>query len=116
MNDKERVEKVQAYWKAHGKRVEIFSDICDERERQDRKWGEQNHAPADWCMILGEEVGEINKAALESKFEGKTLEEYRKELIQTAAVCFSMIECLDRQTKDEFAKPLERERRENVFV
>lgn len=33
-------------------------DILDERARQDAKWGVQNHNPAVWAVILGEEVGE----------------------------------------------------------
>jgi NTP pyrophosphatase (non-canonical NTP hydrolase) len=74
----------------------IFLEIEVEREKQDAKWGEQNHAPNDWCMILGEEVGEVNKAALEAKFGGKSLREYRQELIQTASVAIAMIECFDR--------------------
>ncbi len=47
-------------------------------------------------MILGEEVGEANKAALEAKFGSKTLAEYREELVQVAAVAVAMIQCLDR--------------------
>jgi NTP pyrophosphatase (non-canonical NTP hydrolase) len=79
---------------------EIFQEIAAERQRQDAKWGEQNHSPIEWCAILGEEVGEVNKAALERHFEYATgvtdLSEYRKELIQVAAVAVSMIQCLDR--------------------
>ncbi|EKO51299.1 hypothetical protein LEP1GSC131_2064 [Leptospira kirschneri str. 200802841] len=54
-------------------------------------------------MILGEEVGEVQKAALESyfRYEGKNHDysEYRNELIQVAAVAISMIECFDRNRK-----------------
>jgi len=74
----------------------ILDEIKKERVKQDVKWGEQNHAPADWLMILGEEVGEANKAALEAKFGNKTLTEYREELVQVAAVAVAMIQCLDR--------------------
>jgi len=102
MTERERIEKVKSYWKSHGKRVEIFSDVCNERERQDKKWGFQNHDPSVWLMILGEEVGEVNKAALEYKFNDVNLKNYRDELIQVIAVCFSMIECLDVQTNNEF--------------
>jgi len=77
-------------------REDVFNEIKQERIKQDAKWGEQNHAPADWLMILGEEVGEVNKAALEAKFGGKTLTEYREELVQVAAVTVAMIECFDR--------------------
>ena len=78
----------------------IFNEIKEERERQDRKWGVQNHAPIIWCAILGEEVGEVQKAALETYFAYEkskgNYSEYREELIQTAAVAVAMIECLDR--------------------
>ncbi|EMM77044.1 hypothetical protein LEP1GSC040_0049 [Leptospira santarosai str. 2000030832] len=80
----------------------IIQEILKERERQDQKWGEQNHSPIEWCAILGEEVGEANKAALETHFEydGKDdYTEYRKELIQIAAVAIAMIESYDRNRK-----------------
>ncbi len=38
-------------------REKIFKEISEEREKQDLKFGPQNHRPAEWCMILGEEVG-----------------------------------------------------------
>lgn len=72
-----------------------------ERERQDAKWGEQNHEPFLWMTILGEEFGEACKAALEATFNGEKLpdaclSEYRVELVQTAAVAVAAIESLDR--------------------
>lgn len=80
---------------------DIFDEIELERAAQDKKWGTQNHAPNDWCMILGEEVGEVNKAALEAKFASKSLKEYREELVQVAAVTVAMIQSVDR---NELAK------------
>jgi NTP pyrophosphatase (non-canonical NTP hydrolase) len=76
----------------------IYDEIKAERARQDTKWGEQNHHPAEWCMILGEEVGEVNKAALEFHFghKGGSPEKYREELIQVAAVAVVMLESFDR--------------------
>lgn len=77
----------------------ILEEIRKERERQDKKWGVQNHSPIVWDSILGEEAGEVSKAALESHFNhmgDNRLEDYREELIQTAAVCVAAIECLDR--------------------
>jgi len=71
-------------------------DVEVERARQDELWGVQNHCPSDWLMILGEEVGEANKAALEWKFGGRDLGDYRKELVQVAAVAVAAVECLDR--------------------
>lgn len=78
-------------------RSEIFKEISQERKRQDAKWGIQNHSPMIWCPILTEEVGEVNKAALEHHFkDSNDLKEYREELIQVAAVAVAMIESLDR--------------------
>ncbi|EMJ94837.1 MazG-like family protein [Leptospira alstonii] len=80
----------------------IIQEILGEREKQDQKWGEQNHKPMEWVAILGEEVGEVNKAALEAYFRYKGKEdysEYRKELVQVAAVALAMIECFDRNNE-----------------
>ena len=78
----------------------IIKEIINEREKQDTKWGEQNHQPIEWVSILTEEVGEVAKAALESHFKHKekdhSYKEYRKELVQVAAVALAMIESLDR--------------------
>jgi len=83
-------------------RSEIIAEILDERTRQDEKWGVQNHKPLEWCVILMEEVGELAKEAHEHHFTPKyykdtgQLERYRKELIQVAAVCVSMLESFER--------------------
>ena len=98
------------------KKSEIIKEILEERKFQDKKWGVQNHSPMEWCPILVEEVGEVNKAALQSHFKEKIPnvfgerptggspkerreyheKRYREELIQVAAVALSMIECFDR--------------------
>lgn len=75
----------------------ILLEVESERRKQDGKWGVQNHNPADWLMILGEEFGEASKAALEAKFcHNDGGRSYRKELIQVAAVAVAMVESLDR--------------------
>ncbi len=81
--------------------INILAEVIQERARQDEKWGEQNHKPIEWCAILGEEVGEVNKAALEAHFkqyfkDNEQLANYRQELIQVAAVAVAMIESLER--------------------
>ncbi len=82
---------------------QVLNEVSQERARQENKWGQQNHSPANWLMILGEEVGEVNKAALETyfKYEGadKDYSSYREELIQVAAVAVAMVESLDRNEK-----------------
>ena len=74
----------------------IIEEIRAERVRQDEKWGEQNHPPFIWLVVLGEEVGEACEAALEAQYGGKPLANYRAELVQVAAVALAAIECLDR--------------------
>jgi NTP pyrophosphatase (non-canonical NTP hydrolase) len=78
----------------------VLAEVLEERKKQNRKWGEQNHHPFAWLAILGEEVGEANKAALETHFKypgaDADFSNYREELIQCAAVAVAMVESLDR--------------------
>ena len=53
--------------------------------------GIQNHKRYVWSSILGEEVGEVNKAINDGD-----LDNYREELVQVAAVAVAMIESYDR--------------------
>lgn len=77
-----------------------YSEIMSERERQDNKFGVQNRSPVQWLVILGEEFGEACQAALHASgidgSKGISHENYRKELIQVAAVAVAAIECLDK--------------------
>lgn len=70
---------------------DVVSSILIERQKQDDKWGEQNHDVYKWLSILGEEVGEANKAALED-----SRDDLINELIQIGAVTVAMIESLKR--------------------
>lgn len=78
--------------------VAVVREVVAERVRQDSKWGEQNHNPAEWLAVLTEEVGEVAQEVLRARFGGRGLLAYRKELVQVAAVAVAMIECLDRDT------------------
>lgn len=88
---------------------DVMSDVVGERIRQEAKWGRQNHDPFVYLAILGEEVGECCKAAVEAKFTTADhakrilLDDLRQELIQTAAVAVAFVECLDRGEWDEAA-------------
>lgn len=73
------------------KQSQILNLIKKERERQDKKWGIQNHNIFKWLAILGEEVGEANKSALENNYQ-----EVISELVQIGAVTVAMIESLER--------------------
>jgi len=100
--------------------LRVMYDVEDERQRQDAKWGEQNHpdgkkprsAPfannssyqrgltdraardgrLNWQHILREEVAE----AFDAIGDDKAL---REELIQVAAVVVAWIEAIDRRGK-----------------
>lgn len=96
----------------------VFADILSERERQDSKWGEQNHpdgtggagaavvckmlqdivdgeaadGSSNWLSILAEEVAEA--------FAETDTAALRGELVQVAAVVVQWIEAIDRRTRD----------------
>ena len=56
-------------------------------------------------MIIGEEVGEANNAALEHLLGNKPdLSDYRAELVQVAAVVVHAIESFDRQQREGAAR------------
>jgi NTP pyrophosphatase (non-canonical NTP hydrolase) len=75
---------------------DILHAVGVERDRQNAKWGEQNHKPDLWLTILMEEVGEAAKAYLDSTYKGESLDRYRDELVQVAAVAVAMLESYER--------------------
>jgi hypothetical protein len=82
---------------------DVIDEVLRECGRQDEKWGEQNHDPARWFAILGEEFGEVAKEVVGVTFAHPFSTNYRTELIQTAAVAIRMVESYDRQIRE--AKP-----------
>ncbi len=78
----------------------IIQAVKAERDRQDTKWGEQNHPPMFWTGILGEEFGELCEAINETVFDNGTdkggYDNMRTEAIQVAAVAVGFLECLER--------------------
>ena len=79
----ERLEKVLSTTPMES----VLWKVRHERQRQDEKWGEQNHSPLYWLGILVEEVGELSKEII----EGHELS-CQKELIQVAAVAVAWLE------------------------
>jgi NTP pyrophosphatase (non-canonical NTP hydrolase) len=72
---------------------DLFKTMLDvERDRQDEKWGAQDHSDEKWLVILMEEVGEIAKAMLE-----KDEDEMIFEMIHSAAVISAWFECVGRR-------------------
>ena len=79
----------------------VIPEIIQERSKQDERWGEQNHTPCKWLVILMEEVGEASKAELEqtmlkNPWGGNLYSRYREELVHVAAVAVAAIESFDR--------------------
>lgn len=70
----------------------ILNAILRERERQDEKWGIQNHPRADWLAILAEELGEC--AAHCCPFSPDDKRALASELVQVAAVAIAWLEDL----------------------
>ena len=81
--------------------LDTLDRIAYERGSQDRKWGEQDHTPAEWVSILGEEYGEVcnvvNQTIEPAVHVPLNSAHYEYELIQIAAVCVAAIECIRRQ-------------------
>jgi len=93
-------------------RTRALNMVDEERERQEAKWGEQNHKPQYWVGILGEEYGEYCQAVNETVFDNGPDERKKgghknmiTELTHVAAVAVNAIECLlrehDKQTRPE---------------
>ena len=98
----------------YGAQAEAIADVIRERGRQDRKWGEQNHSPIEWLVVLGEEFGETSQEALRLRFgddddprRDQWRAQYRAELVQMAAVAVAAIESFDRQEARRLAAAAE---------
>lgn len=75
--------------------MKTFEELVnEERERQEEKWGEQNHHPLVWLAILGEEFGEVSTAVLADVFskEKQGNKDMETELTHVAAVAKAMWE------------------------
>jgi len=72
----------------------IIHEIKDERCRQIEKWGYQAHDMYIWLAILSEEVGELSRAVLDSRWDNGPESDIKKEAIQVAAVAHAILESL----------------------
>ncbi len=75
----------------------VIELVRAERERQNKKWGEQNHDDYRWLAILTEEVGELAEAILHNEFGGHAAGNTQTELVHVAAVAIQWLECMDRR-------------------
>ena len=95
--------------------TKVLVEVFEERERQDAKWGEQNHPDGtgdgyaamagayhticDWKHKIG--AGAYLDILLEEVFEAAAESDpakLRTELVQVAAVAVAWVECIDRRT------------------
>lgn len=98
-----------------GDQERIVEAIIAERNRQDEKWGEQNHTDTIWSLIFGEEYGEVQKEVLECECSwGEKSEAHdqrvENELVQLIAVGVGWLEARERR-KRRNNTPEARERR-----
>jgi NTP pyrophosphatase (non-canonical NTP hydrolase) len=91
-------------------KFDILGLIGQERNRQDAKWGPQDHSGAHWLAILMEEVGEVAECVCHTEVGpvGGVAQRFddllELELIQVAAVCVAWVECR-RRNKPAVAVP-----------
>lgn len=75
-----------------------IDEVVAERSRQEKLWGDQSHHPLSvWTMILGEEMGELCEACLETQLNGRHperggLPKVRQEAVHVAAVAVALIQ------------------------
>ncbi|MNY39778.1 hypothetical protein D3C86_1744800 [compost metagenome] len=87
----------------------VLQLVVAERQRQDDKWGASDPLPwGDWSLILGEEVGELQQAMLESRFTENQIAALAyiiEEAVQVAAVAVALVE--DARRRLDSALPVE---------
>lgn len=83
---------------------EALRMVLSERDKQDRKWGVQNHDVPIWMEILGEEFGEVARADLEFTFGNGSRSQVLTEMVQVAAVALAMVECELRNGRSYLTK------------
>lgn len=83
------------------KRTQFNNLVLIERANQVKKWGNIKRSLPEYCVILTEETGEIAKDIHDLHFNSEfpneckgSLENLKKELVQTAAVCLQIYENL----------------------
>jgi hypothetical protein len=82
-----------------------MQEVLGERARQNAKWGEQNHDPGTWALILLEEIGEWAKAELETRFGGPEAGNQHKEAVHMTAVALQIVEAMNRAEARRKAPP-----------
>lgn len=90
------VKNVVVPWAAVDRQLVSMADLCQEvlqeHERQIARWGVQSHTPAEWIMILAEEVGELAQAAWRAERPKGSPERVRREAIHVATLALKIAE------------------------
>jgi hypothetical protein len=80
----------------HGQ-AQVLDEIVEERRAQDKQWGGQHHDDAharrDWIWFVDGHLTSAKKAVLMTG----DLDEYRKQMLECAALCVAAIESHDRK-------------------
>lgn len=72
--------------------------LCiEERKAQLEKWGHQNHPPAIWHLVIGEEVGELAEAILDLRYSNTGMPHVKAEAVQVATSAIALIEWIEEQ-------------------
>jgi len=74
----------------------VLSDILDELHRAKAKFPEWPTDPIHCAAIVGEESGELLRAALQWKYENGILDSLHEESVQTAAMSIRFINQLSK--------------------
>lgn len=82
-------------------KFEICSRLVQERNRQDFKFGPQNHPLETWLAILTEEVGEFAQAILHKRFGGDKAAGLEEEVVQIGAVAMAILEYLAKHPEEK---------------
>lgn len=85
----------------------VFKQIAVERERQDRQWGghdhDDEHERPHWLNFIDEHKARAKKAISRQTGQREArpdLDEYRKQLVEIAALAIAAIESHDRKSLD----------------
>lgn len=84
---------IMVYWDFQFK--DLFQEVLLERVRQDHKFGKRTQHSMIWHTILSEETGEVAREICDSGFAWKPESNYRKELIEAAAVALAAVQDYD---------------------
>lgn len=80
----------------NGWTLNILSEVAEERQRQDEKWGgaahDDFHRPMDWHAIISDYNGWARRMLCMN-----SLEKARKRFIQIAALAVAAVESIDRR-------------------